>query len=72
VWVYLARLVGTDLTQDEYRAIHEDGSPYDDDVEGTVHLGGRGGVELNPLDAAKDAVALYVAEQHFKELGQAG
>ncbi len=68
MWVYLARLVGTDLTRDEYYAIHEDGSPYDDDVGGNAFLGGRGGVELDPLDAAEDVAARYAAEQRFKEL----
>lgn len=35
-WFYLAELLGTDLTEDEYRAINEDGSDYDDEVGGPV------------------------------------
>jgi len=42
-WVYLAELLGTDLTKDDYVALHEDGSLYDDDVGGSLYIGGRGG-----------------------------
>jgi len=45
---------------------------YDDDVGGSFFVDGRGGVELDPLDAAKDAAARRTAEQLFKELVQAG
>lgn len=38
-WLYLARLVGTDLTKDEHYAIHEDGSYYDD-VGGPTFVAG--------------------------------
>ena len=37
-WLYLAEMVGSDLTKDEYHAIHEDGSPYDDDVGGPIFV----------------------------------
>jgi hypothetical protein len=68
MWVYLARLLGTDLMRDEYYAINEDGTPYDDDVGGPAFVDGRDGVKLAPLDATADAAARYVAEQRFKEL----
>ena len=35
-WVYLSRLVGTDLTEDTYVSINYGGSVYDDDVGGPV------------------------------------
>ena len=67
MWVYLARLLGTDLMRDEYYAINEDGTPYDDDVGGPAFVDGRDGVKLDPLDAEKDAAARIAAEQRFKD-----
>lgn len=60
-WFYLAELLGTDLAKDEYRTINEDGSDYDDDVGGPAYVGGRGGVELEPIDADQDAAARQAA-----------
>lgn len=60
-WFYLAELLGTDLAKDEYRAINEDGSDYDDDVGGSAYVGGRGGVELEAIDAEADAKARRAA-----------
>jgi len=60
-WFYLAELLGTDLAKDEYRAINEDGSDYDDDVGGPAYVGGRGGLELEPIDADQDATARQAA-----------
>ena len=68
MWVYLARLLGTDLMRDEYYAINEDGTPYDDDVGGPAFVDGRDGVKLDPLDAERDAAARTAAEQRFKDL----
>lgn len=67
MWVYLARLLGTDLMRDEYYAINEDGTPYDDDVGGPAFVDGRDGVKLAPLDAEKDAAARIAAEQRVKQ-----
>lgn len=60
-WFYLAELLGTDLSADEYEAIHENGSRYDDDVGGAMFVDGRGGVELEPLNAEEDATARRAA-----------
>ena len=57
IWAYLSRLVGTDLTADDYRAIHEDGSVYDEDVGGPLFVDGRGGLDLEPITAEQDAIA---------------
>lgn len=60
--------------KDEYRAINEDGSDYDDDVGGPAYVGGRGGVELEPIDAAmktkarRAATALHRAIETGHEL----
>jgi hypothetical protein len=67
-WVYLAQLVGTDLTQDAYFAVHEDGSDYNDDVGGSAFPIGRDGVRLTALDAARDAAARRAAEQIKKRM----
>ncbi len=67
-WFCLAELIGTDLAKDEYRAINEDGSDYDDEVGGPAYLGGRGGVELYPLDANQDASARQAAATLYQAI----
>ncbi|MFZ4700823.1 MAG: hypothetical protein ACOYMG_12305 [Candidatus Methylumidiphilus sp.] len=69
-WLYLAQLVGTDLTRDDYYAMNEDGSSYDDDVGGPMFVGGRGGVELTPLDVDRDSAARKAADELFKRIQQ--
>ncbi|ENY70629.1 hypothetical protein G114_17339 [Aeromonas diversa CDC 2478-85] len=49
VWLRLAQLLGDDFTQDDLRAIHENGDGYDDDVGGPLYVAGREGIELPPL-----------------------
>jgi TPR repeat protein len=60
-WFYLAELLGTDLSADEYEAIHENGSRYDDDVGGPMFIDGRSGVELESLNPEEDATARRAA-----------
>ena len=67
-WVYLAQLVGTDLTQSHYSLIHEDGTDYDDDVGGPAFPVGEDGVQLAVLDSARDAVVRQAAEQIFNRM----
>lgn len=67
-WFYLAELLGTDLAEDEYRAINEYGSDYDDDVGGPAYVGGRGGVELEPIDADQDAAARQAAASLYQAI----
>lgn len=69
-WLYLAHLVGTDLTRDDHYAINEDGSPYDDDVGGPAYAGGTDGVRLVPLTAEQDAAALHAAHELFERIRQ--
>jgi TPR repeat protein len=64
-WVYLAQLLGTDLTKDEYMAIHEDGSPYDDDVGGAVFADGRDGVKLTPISEQQEMAARRSAREIY-------
>lgn len=61
-WLYLAKLLGVDLTLNEHYAINEDGSPYDDDVGGPAFVAGQDGVQLDPLEPKKDAMALKAAQ----------
>lgn len=61
-WLYLAKLQGVDLTKDEHYAINEDGSAYDDDVGGTAFVAGEDGVQLDPLEPKKDAMARKAAQ----------
>ena len=67
-WFYLAEMLGSDLAKDEYRAINEDGSDYDDDVGGPAFVGGRGGVELEPLDANRDVSARQSATTLYQAI----
>lgn len=67
-WFYLAELLGVDLSADEYEAIHEDGSRYDDDVGGPMFVDGRGGVELEPLNAEQDAAARRAAAALYQAI----
>jgi TPR repeat protein len=69
-WVYLSQLVGTDLTQSAYCAINEDGSDYDDDVGGSLHVAGRGGVQLKSLDPTQDATVKLAAQRLFEKMEQ--
>lgn len=69
-WVYLSRLVGTDLTRDAHYAINEGGSDYDDDVGGPAYVAGRDGVDLEPLSAEQDATARLAAQKLFEPIEQ--
>lgn len=67
-WFYLAELLGTDLSEDEYEAINEDGTPYDDDAGGPAYVGGRGGVELEPMDYEQDKSARQAAATLYRTI----
>lgn len=67
-WIYLAQLLGTDLTKSDYHAIHEDGSRYDDDVGGTVFVDGTDGIELPPLPSEQDQAARTAADILFSRI----
>ncbi len=67
-WVYLAQLLDTDLTLDDYYAIHEDGSHYDDDVGGHMYVDGRDGIKLPKLSADQDAFAREAAKELFEKM----
>jgi TPR repeat protein len=47
-WLYLAKLLDSDLSRDEYHAYHENGDLYDDDVGGPLYVDGRDGIKLEP------------------------
>jgi hypothetical protein len=67
-WVYLSQLLNNDLTQSNYYAIHDDGSLYDDDVGGTMHVAGEERVDLPPLASELDSQARVNAETLFKRI----
>lgn len=74
VWMHLSRILGEDLSDDRHEAIHEDGTPYDDDVGGPVYVDGVDGIELAPLAdeenrrAKEEAARLFVAIEERYEL----
>jgi len=67
-WIYLSQLLGNDLTQDRYYAIHENGSSYEDDVGGALFTAGEGGVELPPIEPEDDVLARAHAKSLFKRI----
>ena len=67
-WVYLAQLLDTDLTRDDYYAIHEDGSHYDDDVGGPMYVDGRDGIKLPSLSDDQDALVRQTAKSLFEKM----
>jgi TPR repeat protein len=67
-WIYLAQLLGSDLTQDSHYAINEDGSDYDDDVGGPAFVGGHDGVRLETLSVAQDEAAKKRAQDIYDSI----
>jgi hypothetical protein len=67
-WVYLAQLLDTDLTRDDYYAIHEDGSDYDDDVGGPMFVADQEGIKLRPLSKDEDAIARHHAQALYDKI----
>lgn len=65
VWLRLAQLLGDDFTQDDLRAIHEDGSLYDGDVGGPLYVAGREGIALPPLTPELASKAEAEAQRLF-------
>ena len=65
VWVYLGELMGSDLLASQHRAIHEDGSDYDDDVGGPIVVTGREALSLPPLPDDLDRVARAESRRLF-------
>lgn len=64
----LAKLLGTDLSKDEYRVINEGGSDYDDDVGGPTYVSGRDGVALEPVDGDQKAAAQQAATKLYQAI----
>ncbi|MEQ1557842.1 MAG: hypothetical protein ABL933_02735 [Methyloglobulus sp.] len=69
-WVYLAQLMGTDLTVSDHYAIHEDGSIYDDDVGGPMYVDGRDALEIKSLDEDQAIAAKTAARELFERIQQ--
>jgi len=67
-WMYLSQLLETDLSQDDYQAIHEDGSLYDDDVGGPMFVVGEQGIKLRPLNIEQDTIARQLAQKIFDKI----
>lgn len=71
-WIYLAQLLGTDLTKHDLRAYH-DGGPhadqeYDDDYGGGAYVWGREAIKLEPLEAEADRMARQRAKALYQEI----
>jgi len=70
-WIYLAQLLGTDLTKHDMRAYH-DGGPqadeeYDDDYGGAAYVAGRDAIKLEPLEGEADRVSRQRADALFRK-----
>ena len=72
-WVYLAQMLGTDLTKGDLRAYHDDGlyggQLYDDDRGGPLYVDGMEGVRLEVLDPVEDRAARDDAAALLRRLG---
>lgn len=72
VWVYLGRLLGTDLTRSDMRAYHLDGpqadQEYDDDFGGGAYVAGREALGLEPLPEDADRIAKEQAEELYRRI----
>ena len=64
-WFHYAKLLGKDLTEGDYRAIHENGSSYDDDVGGPMFVDGMDGVKLPTVDESVRQEAQLLAQSLF-------
>jgi len=69
-WIYLSQLLDSDLMRDNFHAIHEDGSAYDDDVGGPLYVDGREGIRLPSLKAEEDVLARQRAQALFEKIDQ--
>lgn len=67
-WFHLAELLGTNLAQDNYYGMNENGSLYDDDVGGPVYAAGRGGIRLVALSEGQDVLARQQAQALLEEI----
>ncbi len=67
-WIYLSQLLGKDLTKDNYYAIHENGSLYDDDRGGPMFVDGEEGVDLPLLEPEQDSLAQANAQALFNRM----
>jgi hypothetical protein len=69
-WIYLSQLLDEDLTRDDFHAIHENGSAYDDDVGGPLYVDGREGIKLPSLTTEQDVLARQRAQALFEKIDQ--
>ncbi len=65
-WVYLSKLVNRYLTRSNYRAVHEDGSDYDD-VGGPLEVVGYDGVSLKSIDESQHTAARLAAQNLYQQ-----
>ncbi len=74
MWLYLAEMLGKDLTKSHMHAFHEGGQNadeiYDDDVGGPLYVAGDEGIELKPLDEEGKREARKLADAIFQRIQQ--
>ena len=74
MWLYLAQMLGTDLTKSHLQAFHDGGINadrlYDDDIGGPLYVAGDEGVEMTPLDEEGKLEARKLAEGVFRRIPQ--
>lgn len=65
MWLYVAQMLGTDLTKSTMRAYHDGGQQhgqeYDDDFGGAMYVDGDEGMKLVPLETGRDHNARELA-----------
>jgi hypothetical protein len=71
-WVYVAKMLGVDLTASTMRAYHDggqqDGQEYDDDYGGALDADGDEGLKLKELKPVQKRVARNLARSFFNKI----
>ena len=68
MWLYLAEMLGTDLTESHTYAINENGDSVDGDYSGAIFPDVDEGVELMPLDDKRKREARKLADALFQKI----
>lgn len=75
IWIYLSRLLGSDVTASNLRAYHAggqyEGEEFDDDQGGDFYVDGYEGLEVAPLSADLDSEAQAAAGSMYERIRSA-
>jgi hypothetical protein len=67
-WVYYSKLLNKDLTLDRHYGIHDDGSNYDEDIGGSMHVAGQDGIKLAKLETDQITIVMLEADKLYQRM----